>query len=102
MRGQLRAIPSRTGEIVAYLAAAALAMFEGTANPIPTDPAECEYIAVLMPITWPRRLNVGPPELPRFRPEPRLPPRGRDVINSCGDASTASPAHTAAPLFARN
>ena len=30
------AIPSRTGEIVAYLAAAALEMFEGAANPIPT------------------------------------------------------------------
>ena len=28
--------------------------------------------------------------------------RGRDVINSCGDASTASPAHAAVPLFARN
>jgi hypothetical protein len=29
-------------------------------------------------------------------------PRRRDVINYCGDASTASPARTAAPLFARN
>jgi hypothetical protein len=27
--------------------------------------------------------------------------RRRDVINSCGDGSTASPAHTAVPLFAR-
>ena len=46
--------------------------------------------------------NVAGGSGKRFRPEPRLPPRGREVINSCGDASTASPAHAAAPLFARN
>jgi hypothetical protein len=40
------------------------------ANPIPTLPADPsgpvtgEYIAELMPMTWPWLLNSGPPELP--------------------------------------
>ena len=39
---------------------------EGMAKPIPTEPPEGEKMAVLMPITSPARLKVGPPELPRL------------------------------------
>jgi len=39
----------------------------------------------------------------RFRSEPLFAPaKSGFEINSSGDASTASPAHTAVPLFARN
>jgi hypothetical protein len=43
-----------------------LASVEGIAKPIPTDPPDGEKIAVLMPMTSPLRLNIGPPELPRL------------------------------------
>ncbi len=39
---------------------------DGIAKPIPIDPPEGEKIAVLMPITSPFKLNIGPPELPRL------------------------------------
>src|SRR5438445_10307970 len=39
---------------------------DGMAKPIPIEPPEGEKIAVLMPITSPARLNIGPPELPRL------------------------------------
>src|SRR6516225_8520030 len=39
---------------------------DGTAKPIPIEPPEGENIAVLIPITSPERLNIGPPELPRL------------------------------------
>src|ERR1700747_3248806 len=38
----------------------------GMAKPMPIEPPEGEKIAVLMPITSPARLNMGPPELPRL------------------------------------
>jgi hypothetical protein len=41
-----------------------LARFEGMAKPIPTLPPFGLAMAVLMPITCPLRLKVGPPELP--------------------------------------
>ena len=41
-----------------------LARLDGMAKPMPTLPPLGEEIAVLMPITWPSRLKVGPPELP--------------------------------------
>jgi len=39
--------------------------FEGIAKPIPTEP-DCPgaIIAVLIPITFPSKLNRGPPEFP--------------------------------------
>ena len=43
-----------------------IANAEGMANPIPIEPPEGEKIAVLMPMTSPARLNMGPPELPRL------------------------------------
>ena len=36
------------------------------AKPMPTLPPEGEKIIEFMPITWPRRSKVGPPELPRL------------------------------------
>ena len=45
-----------TGEAVAL----------GTAKPMPTLPPDGEKMAVLMPMTSPSRLNMGPPELPRL------------------------------------
>jgi hypothetical protein len=44
------------------------AMLAGMAKPIPTEPPEAigEKIAVLIPITSPLVLNIGPPELPRL------------------------------------
>src|SRR5260370_20838569 len=39
---------------------------DGMAKPMPIEPPEGEKIAVLMPITSPARLNIGPPELPRL------------------------------------
>src|ERR1700757_795411 len=39
---------------------------DGIAKPMPIEPPEGEKIAVLMPITSPARLNIGPPELPRL------------------------------------
>src|SRR5882672_517177 len=39
---------------------------DGMAKPMPIEPPEGEKIAVLMPITSPERLNIGPPELPRL------------------------------------
>src|SRR5215469_18019464 len=38
----------------------------GIAKPMPIEPPEGEKIAVLMPITSPARLNIGPPEFPRL------------------------------------
>ena len=43
-----------------------LAMLDGTAKPMPTLPPLGEKMAVLTPITSPRSLKVGPPELPRL------------------------------------
>ena len=41
------------------------AEFEGMAKPIPIDPDDPgAIIAVLIPITFPSRLNKGPPEFP--------------------------------------
>lgn len=42
------------------------AVREGTAKPMPILPRDGETIAVLTPITSPRALNSGPPELPLF------------------------------------
>ena len=42
------------------------AVDEGMAKPIPTLPPDGEKMAVLMPITRPFKLNMGPPELPRL------------------------------------
>src|SRR5216683_3925659 len=39
---------------------------DGIAKPMPIEPPDGEKMAVLMPITSPVRLNIGPPELPRF------------------------------------
>ena len=36
------------------------------AKPMPTLPPVGEKIAVLMPMTSPSRLKIGPPELPRL------------------------------------
>src|ERR1700748_399297 len=36
------------------------------AKPMPTLPPEGEKIIEFMPITWPRRSKVGPPEVPRL------------------------------------
>ena len=36
------------------------------AKPMPIEPPEGEKMAVLMPITSPLVLNIGPPELPRL------------------------------------
>ena len=44
----------------------AIAVFAGTAKPMPIEPPEGEMIAVLTPTTSPSRLNSGPPELPRL------------------------------------
>ena len=58
--------PSQPRLVLPYLiswATTPLARFEGMAKPIPTEPPEGE-IAVLMPITSPFSLNIGPPELP--------------------------------------
>jgi hypothetical protein len=41
-------------------------MPEGMAKPMPTLPPLGEKIAVLTPMTSPRVLNAGPPELPRL------------------------------------
>ncbi len=46
------------------LSSAILTVFEGIANPIPCEPPLREMIAVLIPITSPRRLISGPPLLP--------------------------------------
>ena len=43
-----------------------LAKFDEMANPIPTEPPDCEKMAVLIPITSPSTLNNGPPEFPRL------------------------------------
>ncbi len=43
-----------------------IAVFEGTANPMPTDCPVGEMMAVFTPTTSPSRLNNGPPELPRL------------------------------------
>ena len=40
------------------------AMLLGTAKPMPMYPPERLAMAVLMPMTSPRRLTSGPPELP--------------------------------------
>ena len=42
----------------------ATAVAAGTAKPIPTLPPVGETMDVLTPMTSPRRLTVGPPELP--------------------------------------
>ena len=42
----------------------ARAMFDGTAKPMPTLPPAGPMIAVLMPISSPRRFTSAPPELP--------------------------------------
>ena len=44
----------------------AIAVFDGTAKPMPIEPPDGEMIAVFTPITSPSRLNSGPPELPRL------------------------------------
>ena len=41
-----------------------LTMLMGIAKPIPIEPPLWEKIAVLMPMTSPRRFKSGPPELP--------------------------------------
>ena len=41
-----------------------LAVFDGTAKPMPTEPPPRLKIAVLMPMTSPRALISGPPLLP--------------------------------------
>ena len=40
--------------------------FEAIEKPIPIEPPLGERIAVFTPMTSPRRLNSGPPELPRL------------------------------------
>ena len=39
-------------------------MLMGIAKPMPIEPPLWEKIAVLMPMTSPRRFKSGPPELP--------------------------------------
>jgi hypothetical protein len=43
-----------------------MAIFDGTAKPMPIEPPVGEMMAVFTPITSPSRLNSGPPELPRL------------------------------------
>ncbi len=59
------------------------------AKPMPTEPPDGDTIAVLIAITWPSMLKIGPPELPGLigasscrklsnGPAPRSRPRGRN------------------------
>ena len=45
--------------------AMATASLMGMAKPRTSTPLEL-YLAVTTPMTWPRSLNTGPPELPEF------------------------------------
>ncbi len=56
--------PRITRPVARSCAITGFAAFDGIANPMPTLPPLGEKIAVLMPITWPFRSKVGPPELP--------------------------------------
>ena len=58
--------PRRTSPRVASCSTTWLAMLEGMAKPIPTEPPEGEKIAVFTPTTRPSMENEGPPELPRL------------------------------------
>ena len=56
--------PRRTSPKSRSWSSTGLAVSEGTAKPMPTEPPVGDRIAVLMPITSPSMLNSGPPELP--------------------------------------
>jgi hypothetical protein len=58
--------PRRTRPPSRSCATTFFARFDGMEKPMPIEPPEGETMAVLMPITSPRTLNSGPPELPRL------------------------------------
>ena len=85
----------------------------GVAKPMPTEPPDGETMAVLIAITWPSMLKIGPPELPGLigasscrklsnGPEPRSRPRAEMMPavtepprpNGLPAASTQSPTST--------
>ena len=58
--------PRRTRPASRSCATTRLAILDGMEKPSPAETPLGETMAVLMPITWPRMLNSGPPELPEL------------------------------------